>query len=185
MEVVEVVSVPEGSGALAVAGVTEPRTSTHNRIDMQRWDRRILDISFATASGRLCLLRELIVVFVMFVAFALARPWWRPLVLAMAWGDLVIARGHAAEGRWHVLHCDKCPGPTVGWRKEPRSFMEDIIFPAVEEIVVGHVRGIKDLRPWDHDELRWGGNHHRWGRRWRCPNIDANIDLRCYHRWRY
>src|SRR5215831_6471961 len=45
MEVVEVVSVPEGSGALAVAGVTEPRTSTHNRIDMQRRDRRITGIS--------------------------------------------------------------------------------------------------------------------------------------------
>jgi len=73
----------------------------------------------------------------------------------------------------------------VGWRQEPRSFMEDIIFPAVEEIVVGHIRGIEDLRPWDHDELGWGGNHHRWGRRWRRPNINANIDLRCYHRWHY
>jgi hypothetical protein len=31
--------------------------------------------------------------------------------------------------------------------------MEDIIFPVVKEIVMGHSRGIEDLRPWDHDEL--------------------------------
>jgi hypothetical protein len=124
-------------------------------------------------------------VFVVFVAFALARPWWRTFVLAMAGGDLVVARRHAAEGRRHVLHCEKCPGPTVGWRKEPRSFMEDIIFPTVEEIIVGHVWGIENLRTRDHDELGWGGNHYRWGRRWGRPNIDANIDLCYYYMWYY
>jgi hypothetical protein len=124
--------------------------------------------------------------FVVFVVFTLACPWWRTFVLAMAGGDLIVAERHVAEGRRHVLHCEKCPGPTVSWRQEPRSFMAEIIFPAVEEIVVGHVRGIGDLRPWDHDELGWGGNHDRWGswrRRGRCPNVDANIDLRCYHIW--
>ena len=123
--------------------------------------------------------------FVVFVVFTLACPWWRTFVLAMAGGDLIVAERHVAEGRRHVLHCEKCPGPTVSWRQEPRSFMEEIIFPAVEEIVVGHVRGIGDLRPWDHDELGWGGNHYRWGRRWGRPNIDANIDLRCYYIWYY
>jgi hypothetical protein len=81
-----------------------------------------------------------------------------------------------------VLHCEKRPGPMVGWRQKPRSFMEGILFPAVEEIVVGHVRRIEDLRPWDHDELGWGGNHDRRGRWWGCPNVDTNVDLRCYHR---
>src|SRR5438445_2217899 len=125
--------------------------------------------------GLRCSLRRLIVVFVGLVAFALARPRWRTFVLAMAGGNLVIARRHTAERRRHALYCDKCPGPMVGWCKEPRPFMEDIIFATIEEIVVGHSRGIEDLRPWDHDELGWGGNHDRWRRRWGCPNVDANI----------
>src|SRR5215813_3341650 len=45
MEVGEVVRVPEESGALAVAGVTDPSTSTHSRIDMHKRDRRIIDLS--------------------------------------------------------------------------------------------------------------------------------------------
>ena len=131
----------------------------------------------------LCSLCGLIVVFVVFVALAMARPWWRTFIFAMARGHLVVANRYVAQRMWHVLYGDKLPGPMVGWRQEPRSFVEDIIFPAVEEIVMGHSRGMEDLSPWDHDELGWGGNHDRWGRRCGCPKVDTNIDLRCYYRW--
>ena len=61
--------------------------------------------------------------------------------------------------------------------------MEDIRFPAVDEVVLRHSWCIEDLRPWDHDELGWGSNHERWGRRWGCSNVDTNIDLCCHQRW--
>jgi hypothetical protein len=102
--------------------------------------------------------------FMVFVAFAMPCPWWRTFIFTMAMGHLVIACGHMAEGTWHMLHCEKCPGSMVGWRQEPRSFMEEIILPVVEEIVMGHSWGMEDLRPWDHDELGWSVNCNRW--RW-------------------
>ena len=81
------------------------------------------------------------------------------MVLAMAGRDLVVADRHTAEGGRHVLHGEQRPGAMVGRRHEPGTVMEDIRLPAIDEVVLRHGWRIEDLRPWDHDELGWGGNH--------------------------
>src|SRR5262249_39752556 len=111
------------------AGVWTIRQARYFALEGLPGDKRALHdlpANGADIPGRLCFLGGLIVMFVVFVAFALTCPWWRTFVLAMTGGDLIVAERHVAEGRRHVLYCEKCPGSTMGWRQEPRSFMEEI-----------------------------------------------------------
>ena len=120
----------------------------------------------------------MVAMLLMFVFSVVILPWMSVFLSAMPGRDLVVGDRHAEEGLRHLLDCNKRPGPTVGRSIEPYPFMEDIISPAVEKVVVRHSWGIRHCRPWDHDELGWCRDHNRGWWRWWGPNVDANINLR-------
>src|SRR5262249_11161985 len=97
--------------------------------------------------------------------------------------DLVVDDRHAEEGLGHLLDRKKRPGPMEGRSVEPNPFMQDVISPAVEKVVVSDGRGVRQRCPWNHYELGWCRDHNRRWWRWWGPNVDADINLRHYQYW--
>jgi hypothetical protein len=125
----------------------------------------------------------MVAVLLMFVFSVVVLPRMTVFLSAVPGWDLVIGDRHAKEGLRHLLDRKKRPGPMVGRPIEPHPFMEDVISPTVEKIIVRHSRGIRHCRPWDHDELGWCRDYNRGWWRWWGPKVDTDINLRHYQYW--
>src|SRR5262245_31060804 len=71
-------------------------------------------------------------------------------------GGTVVAHRYREERPRDVGWRENRPWPVVAVRREPRALAEDVVLPAVEEIVGRHRRRIGDGRTGDDDELRRG-----------------------------
>ena len=106
-----------------------------------------------------------------------SAPCWGPLGRALAppvsplrrW-RAVVAHGHGEDRPRNELGRHDHPGPVVPGRHVPPTVGEDVVLPAVEEIVGLDRRRIHDRSGRDHDQVRRGRNID--------PDIHADLGRR-------